>query len=82
LYETVDVGGFIFPCKTFLLLIIIVILYQFGETNMMHFLLSLLRINAFYMFQALLAHPQEAIHKWHLVYCVCVMSIGHFKADF
>jgi hypothetical protein len=28
------------------------------------------------MFLALLAHPQKALHKRHLVYCVCVMSIG------
>jgi hypothetical protein len=28
------------------------------------------------MFRALLAHPQEALHKWHLVYCVRVMSVG------
>jgi hypothetical protein len=26
------------------------------------------------MFRALIAHPQEALHKRHLVYCVCVMS--------
>jgi hypothetical protein len=28
------------------------------------------------MFRALLAHPQEALHKRHVVYCVCVMSVG------
>jgi hypothetical protein len=28
-----------------------------------------------YMFRALLSHPQEAIHKRHLVYCVRVMSV-------
>jgi hypothetical protein len=28
------------------------------------------------MFQALLAHLQEALHKQHLVYCVRVMSVG------
>jgi hypothetical protein len=28
------------------------------------------------MFQALLAHPQEVLHKLHLVYCVPVMSVG------
>jgi hypothetical protein len=28
------------------------------------------------MFQALLAHPQEALHNQHLVYCVRVMSVG------
>jgi hypothetical protein len=29
-----------------------------------------------YMFRALLAHPQKALHKRHLVYCVRVMSFG------
>jgi hypothetical protein len=28
------------------------------------------------MFRALLAHPQEALYKRHLVYCVHVMSVG------
>jgi hypothetical protein len=28
------------------------------------------------MFQALLAHPQEVLHKRHLVYCVRIMSVG------
>jgi hypothetical protein len=28
------------------------------------------------MFQALLAHLQEALHKQQLVYCVRVMSVG------
>jgi hypothetical protein len=28
------------------------------------------------MFRALLAHPQEALHKRHLVYCVRLMSVG------
>jgi hypothetical protein len=28
------------------------------------------------MFRALLAHPQEARHKRHLVYCVRIMSVG------
>jgi hypothetical protein len=28
------------------------------------------------MFRALLTHPQEALHKQHLVYCVRVMSVG------
>jgi hypothetical protein len=42
----------------------------------MHFLLNLLRIKGLYMFRALLAHPRKALHKWYLVYCVCVMSVG------
>jgi hypothetical protein len=49
---------------------------QYNKTNVMHFLLNLLRINGLYMFQALLAHPQEALHKRQLVYCVRVMSVG------
>jgi hypothetical protein len=28
------------------------------------------------MFRTLLAHPQEALHKRHLVYCVRIMSAG------
>jgi hypothetical protein len=50
--------------------------HQYSETNVMHFLFSLLRINGLYMFRALLAHPQEAIHKRYLVYCVRIMSVG------
>jgi hypothetical protein len=46
-----------------------VIAPQYIETNMMHFLFSLFRIKGLYMFRALLAHPQEALHKRHLVYC-------------
>jgi hypothetical protein len=36
---------------------------------MMHFLFRLLRIKDLCMFQALLAHFQEALHKRDLVYC-------------
>jgi hypothetical protein len=50
--------------------------YQYSESNVMHFLFSLLRIKGLYMFRALLAHPQEAVHNRHLVYCVRVMSVG------
>jgi hypothetical protein len=50
--------------------------YQHSETNVMHFLFNLLRIRGLYMFQALLAHPQEAMHKWHFVCCVRIMSVG------
>jgi hypothetical protein len=31
------------------------------------------------MFQALLAHPPDALQKRHLVYCVRVMSVGCYK---
>jgi hypothetical protein len=51
-------------------------IHQYSETKVMHFLFSLLRIKGLYMFRALLAHPQEAVYKWHLVYCVRVMSVG------
>jgi hypothetical protein len=37
--------------------------FQYSETNVMHFLFSLLGINGLYMFRTLLAHPQEALHK-------------------
>jgi hypothetical protein len=49
---------------------------QYSETNVMHFLFSLSIIKGLYMFRALLAHPQEALHELHLVYCVRVMSVG------
>jgi hypothetical protein len=53
-----------------------IIVYQYGETNVKHFLLNLLRMKGLYMFRALLAHPQEAIQKRHLVYCMLVTSVG------
>jgi hypothetical protein len=43
----------------------------------MHFVFSLLRIKGLYMFRTLLAHPQEVLHKRHLVYCVRVVSGLH-----
>jgi hypothetical protein len=46
---------------------------QCSETNVMHFLFNLLRTKGLYMFCALLAHPQEALHKRDLVYCMHVM---------
>jgi hypothetical protein len=48
---------------------------QYSETNVMYFLFILLRIKGLYKFRALLAHPQEVLHKRHLVYCVRVMSV-------
>jgi hypothetical protein len=53
--------------------------YQYSETNVMHFLFSLLKIKGLYMYRALLAHPQEVLHKRHLVYCVRVMSFGCYQ---
>jgi hypothetical protein len=49
-------------------------IYQYSDTIVMHFLFSLLRFNGLYMFRTLLAHPQKAPHKRHLVYCVRVIS--------
>jgi hypothetical protein len=46
------------------------LVYQYNETNVMHFSFNLLRIKSLYMFRALLAHPQKVQHKRHLVYCV------------
>jgi hypothetical protein len=42
--------------------------YQYNETNVMHFSFNLLRIKDLYMFRALLTHPQEALHKRHLIH--------------
>jgi hypothetical protein len=53
--------------------------YQYSETNVVNFLFSLLRIKGLYMFRALLAYPQEALHKRHLVYCVSVMSVSRYQ---
>jgi hypothetical protein len=49
---------------------------QYNETNVMYFLFNLLRIKRLYMFRALLVHPQEVLHKRHLIYCVR-MSVGY-----
>jgi hypothetical protein len=50
---------------------------QYSETNVMHFLFGLLRIKDLYMFRALLVHPQQALLKRHLVYCVRYVSWLH-----
>jgi aspartate/tyrosine/aromatic aminotransferase len=55
------------------------VVHQYSETNVKHFLFNLLRIKGLYMFRALVAHPQEALHKRHLVYCVRVMSVCCYK---
>jgi hypothetical protein len=52
------------------------VVFQYNETNVMHFSFNLLRIKGLYMFRTLLGHSQEALHKRHLVYCVRVMSVG------
>jgi hypothetical protein len=48
---------------------------RYTETNMMHVSFNLLRIKGLYMFRALLAHPQEVLHKRHLGYCLRIMSV-------
>jgi hypothetical protein len=52
---------------------------QYSETNLMHFLLNLFRTKGLYIFRALLTHPQDSLHKRHLVYCVRVMSVGYYQ---
>jgi hypothetical protein len=56
-----------------------IVVYQYSKTKGTHFLFNLLRIKGLYMFQALLAHLQEALHKRHLVYCVHVVSVGCYQ---
>jgi hypothetical protein len=51
---------------------------QYGETNVLYFLFSLLRIKGIYMFRVLLAHSQEAIHKRYLVY----WYIAHLRTKY
>jgi hypothetical protein len=54
---------------------------QYSETKVMQFLFNLLRIKGLYMFRALLAHPQEALHKRHLILnklnkkCITLVSL-------
>jgi hypothetical protein len=52
-----------------------IIVYQYSETNVMHFLFNL-RIKGLYKLRVLLSHPQESLHKRHLVQCMRVMSVG------
>jgi hypothetical protein len=33
------------------------------------------------MFRALLAHPQESLHKRHSVYCMLVISVGSTRIE-
>jgi hypothetical protein len=46
---------------------------RYSETNVMHFFFSLLTIKGLSMFRALLAHPQEALHKRHIRHIACVL---------
>jgi hypothetical protein len=65
--RTAVVLMFCWPCIT---------LYRYNETNVVHFSINLVKIKSLYVFRELLAHPQEAPHKRHLVYFVRVMSVG------
>jgi hypothetical protein len=49
--------------------------HQYSETNVMHILFNLLRINSLYMFRALLPYLREGLNKRHSVHCVRVMSV-------
>jgi hypothetical protein len=63
---------FCWPCIT---------LYQYNETNMMHFSFNLLRIKGLYVFWALLAHPQEALHNG-IWYTVCVYQLAALQLTY
>jgi hypothetical protein len=56
----------------YLSVILCALITQYSKTNAMHFLFSLLRIKGLYVFRALPAHPQESLHKRHLLYGVRV----------
>jgi hypothetical protein len=49
---------------------------QYNETNVTHFSINLFRIKGLYIVREVLVHPQEELHKRHLVYCVRIMSVG------
>jgi hypothetical protein len=57
----------------------LVVIHQYSEANVLHFSFSLLTIKGLYMFPALLAHPQETLHKRHSVYCVRVSAMARFQ---
>jgi hypothetical protein len=59
--------------KSYYAIISHILVGQYSETNVMQVLLG---IKGLCMFRALLAYPQEVVHKWYLVYCVRVMSVG------
>jgi hypothetical protein len=42
----------------------------------MHFLFDLLKITGLYMFRALLAHPQKALHNdaWYIACVLCQLA--------
>jgi hypothetical protein len=49
---------------------------QRSETNVMHILFNLLRIKGHYMFRALLAYSQEALHKRLGILHACYSYVG------
>jgi hypothetical protein len=56
------------------------VLYQLAATGIgVELVSSTLSIMGLYMFQTLLAHPQEALHKRYFVYYVRVMSVGCYQ---
>jgi hypothetical protein len=60
---------FCLPC-------IILVVFQYSETNVMHFSFSLLRIKVLYMFRALLAHPQKVCTSgtWYIACMLCQLA--------
>jgi hypothetical protein len=58
-----------------------IIVYQYNETNMMHFSFSLFRIKGLYMFQPLLAHLQKALHNsiWYIACVLCQLAVARLQ---
>jgi hypothetical protein len=59
-----------------------IIEHQYSETNVIHLLFNLLRIQGLYIFLALFAHPQETLNKRQLLYRMRVMSVQYTKCRF
>jgi hypothetical protein len=66
-YKLLNSLMFCFPC---------IIVDQYNETNVMHVLFNLLRINASTCFEHYLHILRRRLHERHLVYCMRVMSVG------
>jgi hypothetical protein len=58
--------------------------YQYSETNVMHFLFSLLRIKGLYMFRALLAHPRRRCTSdtWYIACILCQLAATSIGVEF
>jgi hypothetical protein len=52
---------------------------QYGKTNVSHFFFQFVKNQGLYMCRALLAHPQDSLHKRQLVFRMRVMSVGCTK---